>query len=55
MTAVNELHVVEGGDHSLVVTKTQLKSTGGTQEDVDRGVIAAIGQFLAKHGRTHHR
>ena len=54
MKAVNELHVVEGGDHSLVVTRTQLKATGGTQEEVDRGVIAAIGEFLAKHGRMDH-
>ena len=54
MKAVNELHVVEGGDHSLAVTRTQLKATGGTQEDVDRGGIAAIGEFLAKHGRMDH-
>jgi predicted alpha/beta-hydrolase family hydrolase len=54
MKAVNELHVVEGGDHSLAVTRTQLKATGGTQEEVDRGVIAAIGHFLAKHGRMDH-
>ncbi len=27
MSSVNDLHVVEGGDHSLLVTKTQLKAS----------------------------
>jgi hypothetical protein len=52
MTAVNELHVVEGGDHSLLVTKTQLKASGETQDDVDQRTVAAIQQFLSTHGRT---
>lgn len=52
MTAVNELHVVEGGDHSLLVTKTHLKASGETQDDVDQRTVAAIQQFLATHGRT---
>lgn len=49
MTAPNELHVVEAGDHSLLVTKTQLKASSETQEDVDQRILAAIGEFLAKH------
>ena len=46
MTAPNSLHVVDGGDHSLVVTKTQLKAANETQVDVDARVLAAIGQFV---------
>jgi len=49
MTAVNELHVVEGGDHSLAVTKTQLKAAGEAQAEVDQRVLAVIQQFLRTH------
>jgi predicted alpha/beta-hydrolase family hydrolase len=50
MTTPNELHVVEGGDHSLLVTKTQLKASGETQEDVDRRVLETIEGFLTRYG-----
>lgn len=46
MKAPNLLHIVEGGDHSLQVTKTQLKNAGETQDDVDARVLAAIAQFV---------
>jgi uncharacterized protein len=46
MTAPNVLHVVEGGDHSLIVTKSNLKAAGETQEDVDRRILAAISAFV---------
>jgi uncharacterized protein len=49
MTAPNELFVVEGGDHSLAVTKTALAAAGESQEDVDRRVIAAIAGFVRRH------
>lgn len=48
MKAPNFLHVVEGGDHSLLVTKTQLKTAGETQEQVDERVLAAIAQFVGR-------
>ena len=48
MTAPNFLHVVEGGDHSLQVTKTQLKNAGETQEDVDERALNAIAQFAGR-------
>ncbi len=48
MAAPNFLHVVEGGDHSLIVTKTQLKSAGETQDQVDERVLAAIAQFAGR-------
>ncbi len=46
MIAHNELHVVEGGDHSLMVTKTQLKAAGETQEAVDQRILAMIEKFI---------
>jgi predicted alpha/beta-hydrolase family hydrolase len=48
MQAPSELHVVEGGDHSLVVSATKLKQSGETQSDSDARVLAAIKQFLDK-------
>jgi predicted alpha/beta-hydrolase family hydrolase len=47
MTAPNFLHVVEGGDHSLIVGKRHLAAAGETQENVDRKILQAIEQFLA--------
>ena len=46
MKAPNFLHVVEGGDHSLVVTKRQLQTTGETQENVDQRIFEAISEFV---------
>jgi uncharacterized protein len=48
MCAANELHVVEGGDHSLRVTKSQLKLSGETQDTVDLRILQAIHQFVTK-------
>jgi predicted alpha/beta-hydrolase family hydrolase len=46
MTAPSSLHVVEGGDHSLVVSRTQLKSSGLSQPDVDLRIGEAVAAFL---------
>lgn len=46
MTALNFLHVVEGGDHSLLVRKKDL--AGKTQEDVDQEILKAISDFVRK-------
>ena len=46
MTAPNFLHVVEGGDHSLIVLKRQLAASGTTQEAVDLGILQAISKFV---------
>jgi uncharacterized protein len=48
MKAPNDLHVVDGGDHSLVVSASKLKSTGQTQSDSDAKVLGAIQKFLDK-------
>ena len=49
MAAPNELFVVEGGDHSLLVTKSQLKLAGESQEAVDHRILAAVSAFITKH------
>ena len=48
MKAPNFLHVVEGGDHSLLVTKRQLTAAGETQDQVEQRILEAIGEFVAK-------
>ena len=53
MTAANELHVVEGGDHSLAVTKSQLRAAGETQAEVDGRILQAIRDFLNRHIRDN--
>lgn len=46
LRAPNELYVVEGGDHSLLVTKGALKARQTTQADIDAAIIDAIRGFL---------
>lgn len=48
MTTPNFLHVVEGGDHSLLVAKKQLKASGETQENADQRILDAIADFVAR-------
>ena len=48
MTAPNFLYVVEGGDHSLMVTKRNLQAKNETQDDVDRRIVEAIRQFVGR-------
>ena len=50
MTAPTFLHVVEGGDHSLLVSKRHLVVAGETQEEVDRRILEAIEKFVAIAG-----
>jgi len=50
MTSSNFLHVVEGGDHSLLVRKKDL--AGQTQENVDQRVLRAISEFVVQFGAT---
>jgi predicted alpha/beta-hydrolase family hydrolase len=49
MQAQHFLHIVEGGDHSLQVTKRQLQKAGETQEEVDQRILAAIAQFAGRY------
>ncbi len=47
MTAPNDLHLVEGGDHSLGVGRRALQLAGEMQEDVDRRILEAIADFIS--------
>lgn len=46
MTAPNQLHVVEGGNHSLDLPKARLKADPGAQEAADAAVVSRIAGFL---------
>jgi predicted alpha/beta-hydrolase family hydrolase len=46
MSAPNTLHVVDGGDHSLIVGKRHLAAAGEKQEDVDARILKAIAAFV---------
>src|SRR5438045_7000666 len=50
MTAENFLHLVEGGDHSLLVTK-QLTAATKTQDQVDQRILESIAQFVTEKTR----
>lgn len=47
MRADSELYVVQGGDHSLMVSKTELVKSGQTQAGVDDAILQAIGRFVS--------
>ena len=49
MRAPNELHVVDGGDHSLAVAKSRLAEAGERQADVDQRILSAVTQFVERH------
>ncbi len=46
MAAPSRLHILEGGDHSLMVAKAALKALGSSQEEVDDAMLTAIARFL---------
>ena len=53
MTAPNFLHLVAGGDHSLMVTKRQLAASGETQDQVEQRILEAIAEFLLVRQRVN--
>lgn len=53
MTAPNQLHLVQGGDHSLRLTKRELQVASETQSDVDETILAAIREFVSQRGAVH--
>jgi uncharacterized protein len=48
MKAPNFLHVVEGGDHSLCVSKRQLQATSETQENIDQKAFEVVAGFVER-------
>ena len=49
MKALNELYILEDGDHSLRVPLKLLKSRGETQESIDQRILHAIERFSASN------
>jgi predicted alpha/beta-hydrolase family hydrolase len=50
LRAPHRLHVVDGGDHSLLVTKSALRERGETQADVDARILEVVARFLDEQG-----
>ncbi|KAK2966503.1 hypothetical protein RJ640_019032 [Escallonia rubra] len=48
MKSVNELHVIEGGDHSFKIAKKHLQSKGSTQEEAEGTAVQAIAAFVSR-------
>jgi uncharacterized protein len=46
MCAPNEVQVVNGGDHSLCVSKSQLRASNQTQDDVNQHILERIRSFV---------
>ena len=46
MKAPTTLHIVAGADHSLGVSKRQLREADETQEDVDQRILKTIAEFI---------
>lgn len=46
MISPNELKIVEGGDHSLLLRKTDLRASGQTPDEIDAGILASIEDFV---------
>lgn len=46
MKAFTALHIVAGGDHSLLVSKRQLRDADETQDQVDQRILEAIAEFV---------
>ena len=46
MKSPNKLHIVEHGNHSLVVTKRDLTKTGRVQSEIDDAILESISEFV---------
>lgn len=48
MDCKNELHVIEGGDHSFKIGKKFLESLGMTQDQAEKAAVKAVADFVLK-------
>lgn len=48
MKCHNELHVIEGGDHSFKIGKKHLQLKGSTQDEAEIEAVQAIAAFVCK-------
>lgn len=44
---INDLHVIEGGDHSFKIGKKHLQATGVTQNDAEESAVQSVASFVA--------
>lgn len=47
MKSVNELHVIDGGDHSFKIAKKHLQTKETTQGEVEDLAVQAIAAFVS--------
>lgn len=55
MRCTNALHVVDDGDHSLMVTRSSLARRGTTQAEVDAEAMEAVRAFLGREVKATPR
>ncbi|XP_061337885.1 uncharacterized protein LOC133284798 [Gastrolobium bilobum] len=48
MKALNELHVINGGDHSFKIGKKHLQEKGSTQHEAEDVAVQAIAAFISR-------
>ena len=49
MRAPNELEIVEGGDHSLAVTRSRSAEANARQDEVDQKIFDAVSRFVERY------
>lgn len=47
MKSTNELHVIDGGDHSFKIGKKHLQTMASTQDEVEDLAVQAIASFIS--------
>ncbi|KAI4326833.1 hypothetical protein L6164_019363 [Bauhinia variegata] len=48
MKALNELHVIDGGDHSFKISKKHLQEKGSTQHEAEDVAVHAVAAFISR-------
>ncbi|XP_065858660.1 uncharacterized protein [Euphorbia lathyris] len=49
MKTQNEIHVIDGGDHSFKIGKKHLQTNGSTQEKAEEIAVQAIASFVSQY------
>lgn len=47
ISPINELHVIEGGDHSFKIAKKHLQAAESSQNDAEESAVQAIASFVS--------
>lgn len=48
MKALNELHVIDGGDHSFKIAKKHLQANGSTQHEAEDVAVQTVAAFISR-------